>query len=164
MIAESLMAKVEEQIERMTHLIGMLPEGAEGWAPPVAGGWTAGMLMGHLLDCLAGFCAVFQAAFPERLAHFEELRRLPVNRARTAGEALEAIAVYRERIREGGEVLQDADLARRLPTVFVPAGETVTTLLLGNLEHLVNHKFQLFTYLKMMGAPVGTADLYRFRR
>ena len=37
------------------------------------------------------------------------------------------------------------------------------TLLLGNLEHLINHKHQLFTYLKQMGVEVTTRDLYRFR-
>ena len=49
------------------------------------------------------------------------------------------------------------------PTVFVRTGETVLTLLLGNLEHLINHKHQLFIYLKLMGAPVETRDLYCFR-
>ncbi len=39
----------------------------------------------------------------------------------------------------------------------------IATLLLGNLEHLINHKHQLFTYLKQMGVPVATPDLYRFR-
>jgi len=35
--------------------------------------------------------------------------------------------------------------------------------MLGNLEHLINHKHQLFTYLKLMGESVGSRDLYRFR-
>ena len=50
-----------------------------------------------------------------------------------------------------------------MPTVFVAQGESILTLLLGNLEHLINHKHQLFTYLKQMGVPVATPDLYRFR-
>ncbi len=37
------------------------------------------------------------------------------------------------------------------------------TLLLGNLEHLLNHKYQLFFYLKLLGVPVNSSDLYRFR-
>jgi len=49
-----------------------------------------------------------------------------------------------------------------LPTVFA-AAESLTTLLLGNLEHLINHKYQLFVYLKILGVPVATADLYRWR-
>jgi len=39
----------------------------------------------------------------------------------------------------------------------------VLTLFLGNLEHLINHKHQLFACLKQMGVPVATADLYQLR-
>lgn len=73
------------------------------------------------------------------------------------------MAVYRDRIDEGFAVLQDADLGRRLPTVFVPEGETVMTLLLGNLEHLISHKYQLFVYVRMAGVEAGTRDVYQFR-
>jgi hypothetical protein len=48
-----------------------------------------------------------------------------------------------------------------LPTVF--ATESVMTLLLGNLEHLINHKYQLFVYLKLLGVSVGTGDIYCWR-
>jgi len=47
--------------------------------------------------------------------------------------------------------------------VFVAEGETVLTLLLGNLEHLINHKHQLFLYLKLAGVSASTPDLYQFR-
>ncbi len=59
--------------------------------------------------------------------------------------------------------MTDADLARRVPTVFVPQGETLLTLLLGNLEHLVNHKHQLFTCVRLLGGAVESRDLYAFR-
>jgi hypothetical protein len=109
---------------------------------------------------MAGFCAVLAAAEPNRLAHFLALRELPVS---PAEEAAARIAIYGAHIEEGFGLLTDADLARRLPTVFVAQGELLLTLLLGNLEHLINHKHQLFTYLKLMGVSVATPDLYRFR-
>lgn len=37
------------------------------------------------------------------------------------------------------------------------------TLLLGNLEHLINHKHQLFSCLRVMGVALDSRDLYRFR-
>ena len=74
-----------------------------------------------------------------------------------------AVATYRAHVEEGFALLHDADLGRRVPTVFVPRGESLLTLFLGNLEHLVNHKHQLFTYLKMMGVDVTSQDLYHFR-
>ena len=43
-------------------------------APSIPGdaGWSTGRLLGHLFDCLAGFCAVLVAINPERLSHFEQ--------------------------------------------------------------------------------------------
>jgi hypothetical protein len=116
-----------------------------------------------MLDCMAGFCAVLYTANPERLAHFTELQSLQVNHTCRPAEARERIQHYRRYVDEGFAVLADADLTRRLPTVFVPQGETVLTLLLGNLEHLINHKYQLFMYLKLAGIDVRTPDLYQFR-
>ncbi|PWT85976.1 MAG: hypothetical protein C5B56_13185 [Proteobacteria bacterium] len=161
-LCASFQAKLDEQIERTEHLIGLLP--SECLHATVPGSdWSAAMLLGHLLDCLAGFCAVLAAASPESLNHFTRLRDLPVNHACSAAEARSRIGVYQAHIREGFRTITDADLARLLPTVFVPQGETLLTLLLGNLEHLINHKHQLFVLLRGIGCPVATADLYCLR-
>jgi hypothetical protein len=162
-LAGALAAKIGEQVERTAHLIGLIPSGRLRWTPPIHGAWTFGELLGHLLDCMAGICAVLYAAHPEEMAHFVELRELPVNFACAPEEACERIGVYRARIEEGFAVLRDGDLGRRLATVFVADGEAVLTLLLGNLEHLINHKHQLFTYLKLLPVSVGTSDLYCLR-
>ena len=150
-LCDALLEKILEQIERTSHLIGLIPEAQWGWTPS-PGAWTVGELIGHLLDCISGFCAVLAAAEPERLAHFARLR-----------EIHGTIEIYRKHIEEGFALLTDADLALRVPTVFVAQGEPVLTLFLGNLEHLINHKYQLFGYLKQMGVAVATPDLYRFR-
>ena len=150
-LCAALLDKIGEQIERTSHLMGLVPAGRLDWRPK-PGDWTMRELLVHLLDCTSGFCAVLAVAEPERLAHFSRLRELPP-----------AIEVYRAHIEEGFALLTDADLARRVRTVFVVEGESILTLLLGNLEHLINHKHQLFAYLKQMGVPVATPDLYRFR-
>jgi hypothetical protein len=163
LLCATLLNKIHEQIERTDHLLGMLPEERLHSTPSMNEGWSTAQLLGHLLECLAGFCAVLVAVNPERLAHFSGLRAMPVNHACTIPEAVDRIALYREHIDEGFALLRDEDLARIIPTVFVKDGEPVLTLLLGNLEHLINHKHQLFTYLKVMGVAVGTRDLYCFR-
>ena len=150
-LCAALLDKIGEQIERTRHLISLVPAGRLDWRPS-PGDWTTADLLDHLLDCTSGFCAVLLAAEPERLAHFAKLRDLPAT-----------IDMYCAHIEEGFALLMDADLARRVSTVFVAEGESILTLLLGNLEHLINHKHQLFTYLKQMGVPVATPDLYRFR-
>jgi len=159
----ALGGKIDEQIERTEHLVSLLPEDRPNWVPPWPDAWPNAILLGHLLDCLAGFCAVLYRADPQRLERFAALRNLPVNHACGKHEAEARIAEYRARIREGFAAIEHADLSQRLPTVFVKEGETVWTLLLGNLEHLMNHKHELFTRLKLMGFVVNSADLYRFR-
>jgi uncharacterized damage-inducible protein DinB len=166
-LCASLLEKIREQFERTSHLIGLVPAAQLDWAPPMVegrpGAWTMGELLGHLLECMAGFCAVLAAAEPQRLEHFATLREVLVNHRCPPDEAAARIEVYRAHTEEGFALLTDTDLARRVPTVFVERGEPLLTLLLGNLEHLTNHKHQLFTYLKLMGVQVATRDLYQFR-
>jgi len=166
-IVESIAEKVREAIERTEHLVSLVPVERLEWRPdlpshlPLAN--DLGHTLGHLLDCLSGFCAVFHVAFPVELANFAELRLLSVNQFCSAEEAGRGIKRYAAHIERGFRRCSDADLARRIPTVFVPEGEMLVTLLLGNLEHLLNHKYQLFLYLKLAGVAVGSPDLYRFR-
>jgi hypothetical protein len=163
-ITDSLHAKLREQMELAKDLIDKLPEDLE-WRPAIPlRAMDAGHLLGHLLECLSGFCAVFYAAFPEPMAHLIALKDLPVNHLCGKAEAQSRIAEYSARIKEGFSACRDEDLARRIPSVFVPRGERIVTLLLGNLEHFINHKYQLFFYLKSMGIEVGTRDLYCFRQ
>jgi len=159
-----VLEKVREQIDRTQHLLRQVPPERLTWRPDLPGApFTVGVLLGHLLDCLSGFCAVLYGAYPQRLGHFLELKRLPVNHPCGPEEARDRIATYLDHIEEGFALLTDEDLGRRVATAFVPEGEAVLTLFLGNLEHLINHKFQLFYYLKLLGVPVATSDLYRLR-
>ena len=162
-LVASVLAKIDEQIERTEHLIGLIPEGTDVHYAPVAGSFSIGVLLGHLLESTAGFCAVLWTLRREELGHFAALRDLAVNHVCRPKEARERLEEYRARVYEGFGLLRDADLSARVATIFVPEGETLLTLLLGNLEHAVNHKHQLFTYLKMLGVKVSSRDLYHFR-
>ena len=42
------------------------------------------MILGHLLDCLAGICAVLVAVEPEKLAYFHRLRETRIETPCTA--------------------------------------------------------------------------------
>jgi uncharacterized damage-inducible protein DinB len=162
-ITDSIHCKLVEQIDLTRSLIERLPDDSS-WRPQISPqAMDVGHLLGHLLECLSGFCAVFYAAFPKEMAQLISLKDRPVNHSCGKDEAQVRIAEYAARIAEGFAVCRDDDLARRIPSVFVPKGEALITLLLGNLEHFINHKYQLFLYLKSMGVAVGTRDLYRFR-
>ena len=162
-LCSSLLSKTDEQLERTSHLIPFIPDGRLSWTPGTAKAFPVGVLLGHLLECCSGFCAVLHAAKPAALEHFIALKSERVNHDCTPSEALKRIAGYASHIHHGFGHLVDADLSISIPTVFVPAGELLLTLLLGNLEHLINHKHQLFMYLQLMGAGVSSSDLYRFR-
>jgi hypothetical protein len=161
-LASLFLSKLEEQIERAEHLITLIPPDKLEWKPQ-SGSLRVCDLLGHLLECLAGFCATLYSADSSHLAHLERLRELPVNHCCEIEEARERVRGYAMHIKESFAVLSDDDLARRVPTVFVPEGEAVITILLGNLEHFINHKFQLFFYLKLLEVGVSTNDLYRIR-
>ena len=161
-LATLFLSKLEDQIERVEHLISLIPMDKLEWRP-LPDSLRVCEVLGHLLECLAGFCATLYAVSPERLAHFERLRELPVNHCCGVEEAREGMGDYLNCIREGFSLLKDEDLARRIPTVFVSDGEAFMTILLGNLEHFINHKYQLFFYLKLLGVGVTTGDLYRLR-
>ena len=105
-----LESKIDEQIERSDHLTGLLPRSALDWTPAIPGAFSGGILLGHLLECLAGFCAVLYAVHPDELRRFEDLRRLPTNHRCDTTEARERIAGYRARIHEGFRLLRDEDL------------------------------------------------------
>jgi hypothetical protein len=159
-----LLGKLREQVDRLDHLLALIPPDTVSWRPPLPGAATPlNELLGHLLECLAGFCATLHAVYPQELAHFARLREWPVNHPCTVEEARGRTREYMRHVEEGFRLLSDQDLTRRIPTVFVPRGEAVLTVLLGNLEHLTNHKHQLFLYLKMLGVPVTTRDLYHWR-
>jgi hypothetical protein len=162
-LCSALLEKIHEEIERSTHLLDLLPTLPLEWTPTIPDARPVGWLIGHLLECLAGFCAVLYKVRAQELAHFERLKGLPVNHLCGVEEARGRIADYAACIDEGMTLLQDSDLAQRVPTVFVPEGELLLTLLLGNLEHLISHKYQLLIYLKLAGVAAGTRDLYQFR-
>ena len=160
--ARLLFDKVREQIELTRKLVARVPRDQLEWRP-VPDSFRNCDLLGHLLETLSGFCAALFAVYPHELSDFARLRDLPVNHCCSIEEATRRLREYQEFIAEGFALLTTADLTRRVPTLFTPDGEAVLTILLGNLEHLINHKHQLFIYLKLLGIPVSSRDLYRFR-
>jgi hypothetical protein len=166
-IVLSVKEKVLETIERTDHLVSLVPANRLEWRPEVPPNQPPasdlGHLVGHLLDCMAGFCAAFYAAFPSELADFLEFRSMSVNQSYSPEKARTNTKLYAGLIERGFGCCTDADLARKIQTVFVPQGETLLTILLGNLEHLVNHKYQLFFHLKLAGVHVNSQDIYKWR-
>jgi hypothetical protein len=166
-LATAIRDKILGAVERTIHLTHLVPKTQLQWGPPPSASpnppMNLGYLLGHLLDCVAGFCAVLYAAHPAELQDFERLRALEVNHSCAPDDAAHRLEHYSSCILKGFEFLSDEDLSHEIPTAFALDGEPLITLLLGNFEHLINHKYQLFFYLKLRGVPVTSEDLYRFR-
>jgi hypothetical protein len=167
-ISELLLEKLREQVERTDHLISLIPSGSADWHPNQSAiddssFFPLRKLLFHLTECLAGFCAALSAAYKDQLAHFARLRNVSLSHSCEVEEARALLGLYMSHVEEGFALLTDDDLIRQIPTIFVPEGEALFTILIGNLEHYINHKYQLFFYLKMLGVPVTTRDLYHLR-
>jgi hypothetical protein len=161
-LCDIFLEKLEHQVDRCLRLCSLIPPEKVQWAPALPRGIPLSQLLAHLCECLAGFAAVLHAAHPAELARLIELKGLLVRECASVQDATGRIARFRASIREGFAVLQDEDLTTRIPTVFVKSGEAVMSLLLVNLEHLASHKYQLFLYLRVLGVPVESRDLYHF--
>jgi len=163
-ITSTLAACILQNIAKTAQLVALIKLDQLSYSPSLSPGAAPltdlGHLLGHLLDCLAGCCAAFYVAFPKKLASMQNLRKSQVNHFCEPAEALERIRIYRKEIERGFRLCTDQDLKRKLRTVFRPEGEPLLAILLANLEHLLNHKYQLFFYLRLLGEPVGTKDLY----
>ena len=159
-----LARSVDNSLKKTVHLVSLIDSSQLSYQPSVpaerAPLVSMGCLLGHLLDCMAGFCAAFYAAFPAKLDSLRKLRDEPVNHFCQPREALERMRVFRREIARGFRICSDKQLKRKLKTVFQDDGVPLATILIANLEHLLNHKHQLFFYLRLLGAPVGTKDLY----
>lgn len=167
-ISGLLLEELREQVELPEHLISLIPSGQADWHPKLLSiddpnFFRLNELFFHLTECLAGFCAALHAAYKDQLADFARLRNVPLHHSCEVEEAKALLGIYMSHIEEGFALLTDDDLTRQIPTIFVREGEALFTILIGNLEHYINHKYQVFFYLKILGFSVTTADLYRLR-
>jgi hypothetical protein len=166
-LVNSLAEKVSETIERTEHLVSLVPANLLDWCPKLPAeipeAHDLGHLLRHLLECLSGFCAAFYRAFPGELGDFLKLRTIAMGESCSPVEARARIKLYEAEIQRGFRCCTDEDLSRRIPTLFAPGGQTLLTVLLGNLEHLINHKYQLFFHLKLAGLKLASRDIYKWR-
>ncbi len=157
----SLAKWVDDQLDRLIHLTEAIPEGWRAKVPPLPietfpDKRTVGELLVHLTESLDGLCGTLYNVDQTRFASLLELRQ------DDQSEVLTRFGLYRIAIAQAFESLQDEDLAVTLPSPFRAEHETVLSRVVVNLEHVVNHKHELFIALKLLGLKLGTADLYRF--
>jgi len=166
-LAAALFSRIEEEATLTLRLMERVPMDASEWRPdwPSAGRppFTVRVLCAHLCDSLSGTCAVLVKLTGESSPAAAALRaRVEKASHGSIAESMTLLSDLLEFLQEHFPRIPDSNLTRVLPHVFVAAGKPAMTMLLTNLVHFTNHKYQLFTYLKVLGVPVSTQDLYRF--
>ena len=144
-------------------LMQLVPEDKLSWKPSETNNWmTLGQLLHHLPES-TGMCMkmFIEDAWPEfsedeMMASAEKMAT-----AKSVQEALDQLEKDRKLMVELLDGLSDEDYTSRM--VAAPWCSTPFPLwaqLLGMVEHQINHKMMLFTYLKLLDIPVHTGHLY----
>ncbi|MEP7364152.1 MAG: hypothetical protein ABI972_12925 [Acidobacteriota bacterium] len=166
-ISFSVLSRIDEEVTLALELMERVPGESEQWRPDwpseSAPPFTLKVLCWHLCESFAGICAVSVRLRGGSDPQAEALRaRVADGRMGGIGESRALLADLAAFARDRFGEIADMDLARSIPTTFVPAGKPALSVILTNLAHFTNHKYQLFLYLKLLGVPVTTQDLYRF--
>ncbi len=166
-LTEVLAEDARKTYAALEGLVRRLSDGDLGWRPGQGDNWmTVGQLLMHCgsFGCgkaVRGFVTgewPFEAA-GEAADHLPAAAALPtVSRVQ---EALELLAEDRRLTFTGIAAAGEDDLlARRLVAPWGGRELSLFQHLLEMIQHLAQHKGQLFYYLKLMGRPVDSRDLW----
>lgn len=169
---ELLNSAIDETYAATDSLMKMVEEGELDWKPASGGNWmTTGQLLMHLTTACGFCCRGFVTGdwgMPEGVSMDEmsdedmlpPAEKMPAVESMAQARKLLAAdkAVALEMVARAGE----EDLAsKQVSAPWVPGMEyALGKHLLQMVQHLVQHKTQLYYYLKLMGRPVNTGHLY----
>ena len=168
---ELLNAEIEDKFRVTEGLLALADDSMLDWKPSSGENWmTLGQLLWHLPEacgfCMRGFVTEnwqmpadvdpAEAVPDEMIPPAAEMRA-----ASSVEEVRDLLAADKElayaMVAEAGE----ERLANQPSTApWDPTPMPLGRRLLGMVEHLSVHRAQLFYYLKLMGKPVTTKDLY----
>jgi hypothetical protein len=141
------------------NMLNMIPSDKLDWKP-APNFMSMGQLIFHLSD---GIGTELRMAInnswpkPEEMSGPPELGKMP---SCNAQEAIARLEKDKATLQEILSNVTEEEFANKI--VSVPWGwkSNLERMALDFREHFVNHKMQLFTYLKLLGLPVNTETLY----
>ncbi|MHC4939273.1 MAG: DinB family protein [Planctomycetota bacterium] len=168
---ELLNAEIADKFRRTEALLEMVDDSMLEWRPPAGENWmTMGQLIWHLPEacgfCMRGFVTEgWQMpesidpvdAAPEGLMPTADDMRAATSVDEVKRKLAEDKELAYAMVKQAGEErLQNESSTAPWDPRPMPLGQR----LLGMVEHLTVHQAQLFYYLKMIGKPVNTGDMY----
>jgi hypothetical protein len=139
-------------------MLKMVPADKLDWKPGPTF-MSLGQLICHLSD---GISTELRMCFNNSWPKPEEMSEAMKQGMPTCNvqEALAKLEKDKSNLRDVMAAVTEEDFAQKI--VSVPWGwkASMEKMALDFREHFVNHKMQLFTYLKLLGFPVNTETLY----
>lgn len=164
---ELLKAEIQSTYTITERLLALVDDDALEWKPLGNNWMTTGQLLKHITDgCGAAFRAFITGdwGLPEGTDISEVTHLPPAEKLPTIDSVAEARRLLQEDKRLTSDMLAslcEDDLAhRKAPAPWDPTEMVLGHRLLQMVDHLKQHKGQLFYYLKLQGKPVNTADLW----
>jgi uncharacterized damage-inducible protein DinB len=150
---------VMENFRPAEKLIGMVPADKLNWQPGPTF-MNLGQVICHLSDGLGGGLEMLLGGKWPSMEEMEEGMKLENLPSCNLQEALDKLEKDKKVLRQVLDGLSEEDFTNKV--VSVPWGWTgkMELMAVHFLEHFMNHKMQLFTYLKLLGLPVNTQTLY----
>jgi hypothetical protein len=140
-------------------LIKMVPADKLDWKPGPAF-MSLGQLIHHISSGIGSELRMLISNSWPNPGEIEESMKLNGMPSCSVQEALERLEKDKSTLREVLSEISEEDFANKI--VSVPWGwkSPLEKMALDFREHFINHKMQLFTYLKLLGFPVNTNTLY----
>jgi len=168
---ELLKAEIESSYSVTEKLLDLVDDRTLEWKPFTGINWmTTGQLLKHLTEsCGAAFRGIITGdwGLPEGMDFSQlspEEMLPPAEKMPTIAGVDEAKRLVREDKKVALQLLSscsEEDLALKpAPVPWDPSQRALGHRLLQMIDHLKQHKGQLFYYLKLQGMPVKTVDLW----
>jgi len=165
---ELLKAEIQSAYTTTDKLLALVDDDALEWKPSTGRNWmTTGQLLRHITEgCGVAFRAFITGdwGLPEGTDISEMTQLPPAEKLPTLESVAEARRLLEQDKQLAFEMLAsrgDEELARdKAPAPWDPTEMVLGHRLLQMVDHLKQHKGQLFYYLKFQGKPVSTGDLW----
>lgn len=165
-----LKSEIEPAYRVTESLLDLVDDDALDWKPAAGDNWmTTGQLLKHITDACGGAFRGFVTGdwgLPEGtdVSDLSPEDMLPPAEAmptvESVAEAKTALDADRRLALEMLADIDEAKLEKPVPAPWDPSEVPLGHRLLQMVEHLKQHKAQLFYYLKLQGKPVDTSDLW----
>ena len=153
-------AEYAEAIHRPSaKLISLAPASKPDWKPGPGNIMSLGQLLHHLSTCPGGLVMAINNAFPPRDV-FQKFIQEDLKNTKTPEIAGRELSRGWDEAKAALAGINPTDFQGRMVSVPWAPPMPMWRTCLGMAEHWLNHKYQLFFYLKLLGEPVNTMTLY----